>query len=98
MNAKYNLKKSNICVFPVATPTITEANSATSYEIAGTSLTLTCTSMSGSGTYTWKKDGTIMYVILIIVVRIAKTNATKIQPEYLQKWRNQYILYRTNNR
>ena len=50
----------------LSTPTITEGNSATSYEIAGTSITLTCTSTSGSGTYAWKLDGTAMYVILII--------------------------------
>ena len=92
-----NLKKSNICIHPVATPTITEAKAATSYEIGGTSLTLTCTSKSGSGTYAWKKDRTALYVILIIVC-ITKTNATKIQPIYLQKWRNQYELYSTNNR
>ena len=60
------MKTSNICVLSVATPTITEGSSATSYEIAGTSITLTCTSTSGSGTYAWKFDGTAMYVILII--------------------------------
>ena len=87
-------------VFSVATPTITEGNSATSYEIGGTSLTLTCTSTSdsaGSGTYAWNKDGTALYVILIIVC-ITKTNTTKMQPIYLQKWRNCYALYCTNNR
>ena len=78
---------SNICVLSVATPTITEGGSVTSYEIAGTSITLTCTSTSGSGTYAWKLDGTAMYVILTIVC-IAQTNVTKIQPIYLQKWRN----------
>ena len=88
---------SNICVLSVAPPTITEGSSATSYEIAGTSITLTCTSTSGSGTYAWKLDGTAMYVILIIF-RFIKRNATKVQPKYLQKWRNQYELYCTNNR
>ena len=82
-----NLKKSNICIHSVATPTITEGNFATSYEIAGISITLTCTSTSGSGTYAWNKDGTVMYVILTIVC-ITKTNTTKIQPIYLQKWRD----------
>ena len=91
------LKTSSICVLSVATPTITEGSSATSYEIAGTSLTLTCTSTSGSGTYAWKLDGTGMYVILI-VFRITKTSVTKVQSKYLQKWRNQYELYCTNNR
>ena len=89
---------SNICVLSVATPTITEGSSATSYEIAGgTSITLTCTSTSGSGTYAWKFDGIAMYVILIIF-HFTRTNATKVQPKYLQKWRNQYKLYCTNNR
>ena len=54
------LKASNISVLSVATPTITEENSAISYEIAGTSITLTCTSTSGSGTYAWKFDGTAL--------------------------------------
>ena len=49
---------SNIYLLSVATPTITEGSSATSYEIAGASITLTCTSTSGSGTYAWKFDGT----------------------------------------
>ena len=59
------LKKLNICVLSVATPTITEGSSATSYEIGGTSLTLTCESTSGSGSYAWKLDGTAMYAIFI---------------------------------
>ena len=53
----------NISVVPGTIPTITEASSAESYEIGGPSLTLTCTSTSGSGTYYWKLDGTLMYVI-----------------------------------
>ena len=71
------MKASNICVPSVATPTITEGSSATSYEIAGTSITLTCTSTSGSGTYAWKLDGNAMYVILIMF-RFIKTNATNV--------------------
>ena len=72
---------SNICVLSVATPTITEGSSATSYEIAGTSITLTCTSTSGSGTYAWKFDRTAMYVILIIF-HFTRKNATKVSSIY----------------
>ena len=59
-------KKPNIYVISVNNPTITEPNSATEYTIGGASLTLTCTSTSGSGTYAWKLGGTVVYVTLII--------------------------------
>ena len=45
-------------LFSVTTPAITA--SATTYEIGGsTTVTLTCISTSGSGTYEWKKDGAV---------------------------------------
>ena len=52
--------------FSVATPVISASNSATDYEISGTSVTLTCESTSdpsGSGKYLWKLDGNIRYVL-----------------------------------
>ena len=47
----------------VATPTITATDSATSYEIQGTSVTLTCTPIYGNGDYVWKFDNAPMYVV-----------------------------------
>ena len=52
----------------VATPVITASNSASSYEIRGTTVTLTCISTSdsgGSGIYAWKLDALIVYVFRI---------------------------------
>ena len=49
----------------VATPVIAASNSANKYEIAGVSVTLTCTSISdnsGAGSYIWKQDGSTKYV------------------------------------
>ena len=48
--------------FSVATPNIAATNSAISYEIKGPSVTLTCTSTSGNGSYIWKLDSDVMYV------------------------------------
>ena len=53
-------------IFQLQTPVISASNSATTYEILGTSVTLTCESTSdstGSGTYQWNLDGQILYVI-----------------------------------
>ena len=50
----------------VATPQITASDSATSYEISGTAVTLTCTSYSdssGTGAYVWKLGTQAMYVL-----------------------------------
>ena len=46
----------------MVTPTISATNDATSYEIGGTQVTLTCTSTSGSGTCEWKLNGGKMSV------------------------------------
>ena len=73
--ANYNIKwQLNIffssfllCYTSVATPTISASNGVTSYEISGTSVTLTCESTSdstGSGTYVWELAGITLYVIL----------------------------------
>ena len=54
----------------VATPAISASNSATSYEISGTSVTLTCSSTSdpsGSGTYEWKLGGQSQYVLSVLL-------------------------------
>ena len=75
MHKLTGLKGQYLCSL-AATPTITEANSATSYEIEGTSITLTCSSTSGPGTYAWKHCGNPMYVILITFC-ITETNGTK---------------------
>ena len=53
------------CYTSVATPTISASNGVISYEISGTSVTLTCESTSdstGSGTYVWELDGRTLYV------------------------------------
>ena len=50
----------------VETPAISASNSATSYEISGTSVTLSCVSASdssGSGAYVWKLGGQKLYVL-----------------------------------
>ena len=62
----------------------------------GTALTLTCTTTYSSGTYAWNLDGTPLYIILIISF-ITKTNATKIQQKYLQKWSNKSAACCNNN-
>ena len=44
----------------IATPAISASNSVTSYEISGTSVTLSCISTSdssGTGTYVWNLGG-----------------------------------------
>ena len=50
----------------VGTPEISGSNSANSYEISGTSITLACMSQSdssGSGIYEWKLNGQSMYAL-----------------------------------
>ena len=57
-------------VISAATPTITASNSATSYEIGGTAVTLTCKSASdsgGSGAYVWKLASNAVYVLLTLL-------------------------------
>ena len=63
-NITQNIKIDHITV---ATPAISASNSATSYEIHGASVTLSCVSTSdsdGSGTYVWKHNGKSLYVFL----------------------------------
>ena len=45
-----------------ATPSITSLQSTTTYEIGGTTITLSCHTRSRSVgvTYSWKQDGTVM--------------------------------------
>ena len=58
MNICSILKNIFTLTFSVAKPVITASNGATSYEIGlgGPSVTLTCTSTSGSGDSLWKLD------------------------------------------
>ena len=54
------------CHITVATPAISASNSVTSYEISGTSVTLSCVSTSdsgGSGSYVWNLGGQSLYVL-----------------------------------
>ena len=50
--------------FSVARPVISASNGATSYELSGPSVTLTCTSTSGSGDYVWRLNNELMYVTI----------------------------------
>ena len=43
---------------------ITASNGATSYELSGPSVTLTCTSTSGRGDYVWKLNNALTYVTI----------------------------------
>ena len=66
-NITQNIK---INLISVATPSISASNSATSYEISGTAVTLTCMSTSdsgGVGVYVWKFGGQIMYALLTLL-------------------------------
>ena len=62
-NLTKNIKNVHITV---AIPNISASNGATSYEISGTSITLSCVSTSdssGSGVYIWRFNGRNMYVL-----------------------------------
>ena len=59
-----NLTKNNHIT--AATPVISASNSATDYEIDGTSVTLSCVSTSdsgGFGAYVWNLGGQSVYVL-----------------------------------
>ena len=82
----------------VSTPEITELNSAATYEILGTALTLTCTSASGHGTYAWNVNGAPMYVILLIF-RITKRKPRKYNLNIYRDGANsqQYVVPAADN-
>ena len=59
-------KNIKIVHIAVAKPVIHASNAATSFNISGTSVTLTCVSASdfiGSGTYKWNLDGQSLCVL-----------------------------------